>query len=51
MPTLRKTLVSLEAAPYYHCVSRYVRCAFLCGQDAVTGNSSNTAAHGLSNAC
>ena len=39
MATARNRQISLFDAQYYHCISRCVRRAFLCGEDKVTGQS------------
>ncbi len=39
MTRARKELVSVETMPYYHCICRCVRRAFLCGEDSYSGKN------------
>ncbi|QDP00519.1 transposase [Thalassotalea sp. PS06] len=41
MPTPRKNQICLEATRYYHCISRCVRKAYLCGTDSTTNRCYN----------
>ncbi|CAM2937913.1 transposase [Vibrio rarus] len=39
MPRPRRTQISIEDTPYYHCCSRVVRRAYLCGNDPYSGKN------------
>ena len=39
MTAARNTLINLADTPYYHCVARCVRRAYLCGIDPLTGEN------------
>ena len=39
MAQSRKSLISLQDTPYYHCISRCVRRSYLCGYDHTTNVS------------
>ena len=39
MPTSRVDQIDLAVTPYYHCVARCVRRAFLCGKDSYSGRN------------